>query len=338
MGDPGGGHQHQLLEPVRLGGRGLGRDEAAHRVADHGAVAHPQRLAEVVQQAPVALDRDLPFGHRRVAEPGQVERQNPMLAGEVGDVLEPVLPRAREAVDEDDRHPGARAQLDVVDPGCLRSRPGAGARASRSRATPGPGCRRDPGPRPASGRGAGRRAARRGRTPPEAARPGWCPARPGVRVLTSSLRPDRARGVGSPCLHPASGLSRMFVGRAEVDRAALVQQASRDERPICGRTAPASSMRPSDAETLGQRGGSCAVSVADRTTRPDALSTFPHRGSAVAVSASNTVQSDDLGPGAQVKAPDVAANAINGSDVVDDSLGGADTARRRLSGRTRKLI
>ena len=40
----------------------------------------------------------------------------------------------------------------------------------------------------------------------------------------------------------------------------------------------------------------------------------------------NTVQSDDLGPGAQVKAPDVAANAVNGSDVVNDSLTGADTA------------
>ena len=102
-----------------LGGRGLGRDEAAHRVPDHGAVAHPQRLAEVVQQAPVALDRDLPFGHRRVAEPGQVERQHPMLAGEVGDVLEPVLPRAREAVDEDDRDPGAGAELRVVDPGAF---------------------------------------------------------------------------------------------------------------------------------------------------------------------------------------------------------------------------
>ncbi len=33
-------------------------------------------------------------------------------------------------------------------------------------------------------------------------------------------------------------------------------------------------------------------------------------GSAVALSGSNTVQSDDLGPGAQVKAPDIAANAV----------------------------
>jgi hypothetical protein len=47
-------------------------------------------------------------------------------------------------------------------------------------------------------------------------------------------------------------------------------------------------------------------------------------GSAVALNGSNTVQSDDLGPGAQVKAPDVAANAVNGSDVVDNSLNSAD--------------
>jgi hypothetical protein len=49
-------------------------------------------------------------------------------------------------------------------------------------------------------------------------------------------------------------------------------------------------------------------------------------GTAVALSGSNTVQSDDLGPGAQVKAPDVAANAVNGSDVVDASLTRADLA------------
>jgi|SoiMethySBSTD1v2_1073268.scaffolds.fasta_scaffold02705_19 hypothetical protein len=47
-------------------------------------------------------------------------------------------------------------------------------------------------------------------------------------------------------------------------------------------------------------------------------------GTAAALSGSNTVQSDDLGPGAQVKAADVADNAVNGADVVDGSLGGAD--------------
>jgi hypothetical protein len=47
-------------------------------------------------------------------------------------------------------------------------------------------------------------------------------------------------------------------------------------------------------------------------------------GTAVALSGTDTVQSDDLGPGSQVKAPDVAANAVNGSDVVDNSISGAD--------------
>jgi hypothetical protein len=41
---------------------------------------------------------------------------------------------------------------------------------------------------------------------------------------------------------------------------------------------------------------------------------------AVALSGTDTVQSDDLGPGAQVKAPDVDANAVNGADVLNGSL------------------
>lgn len=47
-------------------------------------------------------------------------------------------------------------------------------------------------------------------------------------------------------------------------------------------------------------------------------------GTAVALNGSNTVQSDDLGPGAQVKAPDVADNAVNSADVVNESLTSAD--------------
>ena len=53
-------------------------------------------------------------------------------------------------------------------------------------------------------------------------------------------------------------------------------------------------------------------------------------GTAAALSGSDTVQSDDLGPGAQVMAPDVAANAVNGSDVVDNSLAGADVNEANL--------
>jgi len=48
-------------------------------------------------------------------------------------------------------------------------------------------------------------------------------------------------------------------------------------------------------------------------------------GSAVALSGSNTVQSDDLGPGAQVKAADVAANAINSSNIQNGQVSVQDT-------------
>jgi hypothetical protein len=47
-------------------------------------------------------------------------------------------------------------------------------------------------------------------------------------------------------------------------------------------------------------------------------------GTAVALTGTNTVQSDDLGPGAQVKAPDVAAGAVGSTAVINESLTGAD--------------
>jgi hypothetical protein len=53
-------------------------------------------------------------------------------------------------------------------------------------------------------------------------------------------------------------------------------------------------------------------------------------GTAVALTGTDTVQSDDLGPGSQVKAPDVAANAVNGPDVVNGSIAGADIANSAL--------
>jgi hypothetical protein len=58
-------------------------------------------------------------------------------------------------------------------------------------------------------------------------------------------------------------------------------------------------------------------------------------GGAYALSGSNTVQSDDLGPGAQVKAADVAANAVNGSSVVDNSVTGSDVNESTLNGLVR---
>jgi hypothetical protein len=48
-------------------------------------------------------------------------------------------------------------------------------------------------------------------------------------------------------------------------------------------------------------------------------------GTAVALSGSNTVQSDDLGPGAQVKAPDVADNAVVSADIKNGEVSVRDT-------------
>jgi hypothetical protein len=46
----------------------------------------------------------------------------------------------------------------------------------------------------------------------------------------------------------------------------------------------------------------------------------------------NTVQSDDLGPGAQVKAADVADNAVNGADIANGQVKGADVGNNSLTG------
>jgi hypothetical protein len=57
-------------------------------------------------------------------------------------------------------------------------------------------------------------------------------------------------------------------------------------------------------------------------------------GSAVALNGSNTVQSDDLGPGAQVKAPDVADNAVVSSDIKNGQVSVKDTNKVIPSGST----
>jgi hypothetical protein len=57
-------------------------------------------------------------------------------------------------------------------------------------------------------------------------------------------------------------------------------------------------------------------------------------GTAVALNGSNTVQSDDLGPGAQVKAPDVADNAVVSSDIKDGAVSVLDTRKTIPSGAT----
>jgi hypothetical protein len=50
-------------------------------------------------------------------------------------------------------------------------------------------------------------------------------------------------------------------------------------------------------------------------------------GTAVALTGSNTVQSDDLGPGAQVKGADVAAGAVGSAAVANGQLNDEDIAQ-----------
>jgi hypothetical protein len=57
-------------------------------------------------------------------------------------------------------------------------------------------------------------------------------------------------------------------------------------------------------------------------------------GGAYALSGSNTVQSDDLGPGAEVKAADVADNAVNSADIQNGQVSVRDTNKVIPSGAT----
>src|SRR4051812_44418365 len=63
----------------------------------------PSRVGPFVACRPVPGDRDPPAGLLGGAVPGRVEPPPPPLLGEVGQVLEPVLPLAAEAVHEHDR-------------------------------------------------------------------------------------------------------------------------------------------------------------------------------------------------------------------------------------------
>ena len=142
---------------------GVGGDEAAHRVADHGAFAYVERGAEIVQQAPVGGDRDLPLGHRRAAEARAGRARSPGGGGRSGGCSRASSASSRRArgrrasAGARARSPSGRAHLDVVDAcrgasGPSDRRSSADARASRSPATRGPGCRRGRGLRRGSGR------------------------------------------------------------------------------------------------------------------------------------------------------------------------------------------
>ena len=62
LADAGRGDEDELSNRLGSRDRDLGGDEAAHRVADQGAVADADRVAELGEQPAVGGDRDLPVG------------------------------------------------------------------------------------------------------------------------------------------------------------------------------------------------------------------------------------------------------------------------------------
>src|SRR3712207_5054471 len=106
-------YEREPLDAMRELDRRLGRDEAAHRVADDRGGLDLEHLEELVEPAAVAGDGDLLLRHLRAPEARQVDGDAAVVARELGELLEPVLPRAREPVDEDERR--ALSDLDEVD-------------------------------------------------------------------------------------------------------------------------------------------------------------------------------------------------------------------------------
>ena len=113
--------EHEPLDALRVLDRQLGADEAAHRVADDPRLVDVELLHQLVDRVGVAADRDLLGGHLGLAEAGQVDGDHAMVAGEEGNLLEPVLPAARQPVDEDHRRAGA--DVDDVHPAILDAHP-----------------------------------------------------------------------------------------------------------------------------------------------------------------------------------------------------------------------
>ena len=112
--EAGGGDEDEAVEALRGAEHGLRCDQASHRVADQGrAAVDPELLAEVEQETTVSVHLDRPRGHWAGSEAGQVESDRAVGATEMGEVLQPGLPGARDPVDEDDRLP--LADLGVVD-------------------------------------------------------------------------------------------------------------------------------------------------------------------------------------------------------------------------------
>src|SRR6202034_1919721 len=103
------------------GDRKLGGHKPTHRIAHQGCRAHPERVQQPVEDARIRRDCDALVRHRRVTEPWKVYRDNAMVFREHGQLLQPVRPTARQAVDENDR--GPLSHIDRVDRRALHGHP-----------------------------------------------------------------------------------------------------------------------------------------------------------------------------------------------------------------------
>ena len=132
--EPCGGHQDQLVDAARMADRGLGGDEAAHRVADERRPLDADRPEERVDESPVARDPDLLVRQLRLAEPARSSAITRWLRASWGMFSSQFCQHPDRPWTKDDRRP--LAHLDVVDARRRAARGSGGAAASRCRATP----------------------------------------------------------------------------------------------------------------------------------------------------------------------------------------------------------
>ncbi len=100
--------EHERPHAIRVPGREGHRDRAAERVADRRHGTRDARRVDVRgQRVGQRLQRGRSDDGIRPAEPGQVEAVQLVAGGEAGVLLVPVLEAAADAVQEEERIPGA---------------------------------------------------------------------------------------------------------------------------------------------------------------------------------------------------------------------------------------
>ena len=111
-------NEDEGTRPARIGEADLDRDLAAERVADDDGLVDPERAPEAPDHAGVEVDRVRRVRLGRAPVPRQIRCDDPPAAREGRDRVLPVGVGRRDAVEEDERRPGARlahVQADAVD-------------------------------------------------------------------------------------------------------------------------------------------------------------------------------------------------------------------------------